>query len=162
MDLTWLIYEKGKKVKFNPNTLCYASEPGSFRLLRKQLKRWNVGWFEVVSLHTQNLKQLPVLREFVFMAVADSIIGVGAFIGISIRTALSLDFKICLYFFLLDMILVTLIPLYKSAKTKNVRKLLSCLPSYYMARFVNTYFFFYALIKVLLLKQRISKFEKGH
>jgi cellulose synthase/poly-beta-1,6-N-acetylglucosamine synthase-like glycosyltransferase len=68
MDLTWTFYEKGKKVLVNQGTFCYASEPTSFTLWRKQLTRWNIGYFEVVSLHMPHLKKMPVLREFVFIA----------------------------------------------------------------------------------------------
>lgn len=93
MDLTWTFYEKGKKVMVNQGTFCYASEPTSFTLWRKQLTRWNIGYFEVVSLHMPHLKKMPVLREFVFMAIADAMVGTAILIRESAYLASNISFN---------------------------------------------------------------------
>lgn len=162
MDLTWTFHEEGKKITLNQDALCYASEPGSFKLWRKQVTRWNVGYFEVLSFHMAHLKKLPVLREFVFMAIADAIVGTAVFIGICVYVASSLNFTAFLYYLLLDFILVILIPLYKSLRTNNLQKLLSCLPAYYLVHFIGIYFVLYGLTKVFVLRQTMPQFEKGH
>jgi biofilm PGA synthesis N-glycosyltransferase PgaC len=162
MDLTWTFHEEGKKIALNQDAFCYASEPGSFNLWRKQVTRWNVGYFEVVSFHMAHLKKLPVLREFVFMAIADAIVGTAVFIGICVYVASSLNFTAFLYYLLLDVSLTILVPLYKSVHTNNVQKLLTCLPAYYIVHFLGIYFMLYGLTKVFVLRQTMPQFEKGH
>jgi cellulose synthase/poly-beta-1,6-N-acetylglucosamine synthase-like glycosyltransferase len=43
MDLTWTIYEAGKKVRFLPAALSYPIEPHNFGFMSTQLRRWSHG-----------------------------------------------------------------------------------------------------------------------
>ena len=74
MDLTWTIYQRGSKVRFLPDAVCYPIEPHNFDLMRKQLRRWSHGFIQNVQLHWQGVLALGYLRSMVSLALWDSII----------------------------------------------------------------------------------------
>lgn len=162
MDLTWVFYEAGKRARYCPDATAFISEPGNFRLMKKQLTRWNSGWWQVLKLHRKKVNKVPVLREFVLASIADSVLGVIALVLIMMVAMGRGDPLYLLYFGLLDLVLTVAMPCHASMKQKKFCLLLKCLPSYYILRVMTSYFFFQEFVRVWLLGGKIIIFEKGH
>jgi len=65
-------------------------------------------------------------------------------------------------FVALDIGLASAPPIWKGYKLKSLRKVAKCLPSYFLVRFFNSYWFYYGFISVFVLKKGSKTFEKGH
>jgi poly-beta-1,6-N-acetyl-D-glucosamine synthase len=162
MALTWLLYENGKKIGYNAETFCFAGEPETFRLLSKQLKRWNTGFFQVLKLKGKNIKNIPVLREFIIAGLVDAFIGTifyGAVIYLAITHHDPLRY---LYYLAVDITLLSIPSFWLAAKIKKVRQLAKSFPIYLLVRAMTSIWFFYGFISVFVIRKSIKKWEKGH
>ena len=162
MELTWLLYENGKQVSYNAETFCFAAEPENFRLLCKQIKRWNTGFFQVLKLKGKNTKNIPVLREFVIAGLADALVGTifyGAVIYLSITHHDPLRY---LYYFALDITFLSIPSFWLAAKIKKVTQLAKSLPIHLLVRPISWVWFYYGFISVFVIRKSIKKWEKGH
>jgi biofilm PGA synthesis N-glycosyltransferase PgaC len=72
MDLTWTFYQRGHRVRFLPEAVCYPIEPHIFSFMRKQLKRWSHGFIQNVGLHWRGLLDVPYLRTAVAVGMWDA------------------------------------------------------------------------------------------
>lgn len=163
MDLTWSFYEKGKEVRFNKDVVCYPIEPESFKIMAKQLKRWSHGWFQNFKLHWKKIKKIPVLREFVVMALSDALLG--TVIWLIVAPVLTIIYQnpwIFFYAVVADAVFILIPAAWKGYQMKMLRKVLGSLPSFFVLRLVNSYFFLGACISELLLNKSFTKYEKGH
>jgi len=61
-----------------------------------------------------------------------------------------------------DAVFISIPVLWKGWKLKQLRKVLSSLPSFYVLRYVNGYYLYKAAIKEYLLHKTLTKYEKGH
>lgn len=163
MDLTWTFYENGKEVRFNKDVVCYPIEPESFRIMTKQLKRWSHGWFQNFKLHWKKIKRIPVLREFVAMALSDALLGTVIWLIVApILTIVYMNPWVFFYAVAADAVFILIPAAWKGYQMKILRKVLGSLPAFFVLRLVNSYFFLGASIKELLLNKSFTTYEKGH
>ncbi|MGN6623298.1 MAG: glycosyltransferase [Candidatus Nitrosocosmicus sp.] len=162
MELTWLFYEHGKHIGYNSETFCFAVEPENFHLLSRQLKRWNIGFFQVLKLNWKKMKKIPVIREFVIAGLIDTCIGI-IFNSVLIYYTIShSDPTRYLYFIILDIIMLFIPSYWLALKIKKSKQLLKSLPIYLIFRLLGSFWFFYGLLSVFVVRKSTGKFEKGH
>jgi cellulose synthase/poly-beta-1,6-N-acetylglucosamine synthase-like glycosyltransferase len=162
MELTWLLYENGKQIGYNAETFCFAGEPETFRLLSKQLKRWNTGFFQVLKLKGKSIKKIPVLREFVIAGLVDGFVGT-IFYGAVIYLAVTHhDPYRYLYYLAVDITLLSIPSFWLAHKIKKVTQLTKSFPIYLLVRSMTSFWFYYSFISVYVVRKSIKKWEKGH
>jgi cellulose synthase/poly-beta-1,6-N-acetylglucosamine synthase-like glycosyltransferase len=161
MDLTWSLYTKNLKVKFNGKALCYPIEPHDFKFLGKQLKRWSHGFIQNVVFHWKNLMKIPGLREQVLVGFADAIT-TGLIYFIFAPILLVINPILAAYLLGADILFIAVPVIWKGYKLKMLQKTFLSLPFYFILRVVNSLYFFEALISELLLNKSFKKYEKGH
>ncbi len=72
MDLTWSMYQAGRKVRFVAEAACYPIEPHDFSFMCKQLRRWSHGFVQNVRLHYSRLLQIGFLKSVIGVAMWES------------------------------------------------------------------------------------------
>jgi cellulose synthase/poly-beta-1,6-N-acetylglucosamine synthase-like glycosyltransferase len=161
MDLTWTFYQRGWKVKFVPEAVCYPIEPHNLDLLRKQLRRWSHGFVQNVMLHRRGLLDLGYLRSMVALAFWDSAVASFAFL-----VALPVLAVLFSWLFLLGYVLdapVVLIPVVIDARKRGeLRKALISFPCYFPLRIANGVMMLSALTRECILRRPLLTYEKGH
>ena len=162
MDLTWLFYEKGKRVSYVKDAICFAIEPENIHLMSKQLKRWNSGFHQVLQFRWKSIMKVPVFREFIIAALIDSFIGTFFYFFIIYLSISSGNPLKCLAFFVLDIILVAVPSLWLAIKMRKCRQFAKSFPRYLIVRYLNLFWFYYGFISVWILKKATLRFEKGH
>jgi cellulose synthase/poly-beta-1,6-N-acetylglucosamine synthase-like glycosyltransferase len=162
LELTWLLYEHGKKIGYSANTFCFAEEPETFRLLSKQLKRWNTGFFQVLKINGKKIFKMPVLREFIVAGLIDTFLGT-IFQACILYVAISHHdpFKY-LYFLALDILLLSIPSFWLAFKIKRATQLAKSFPIYFIVRLATSFWFYYAFVSVYVIRKSTRKFEKGH
>ena len=163
MDLTWTLYEQGKIVRFNPDNYCYPIEPENLDMMSKQLTRWSHGLFQNLKIHWPKIKKIPGLREIVIAAIVDVFVGgsIALVVGPTVAIVFG-DPTLILYGVVSDFVFISIPVIWKGWKLKQLRKVLTSLPSFYVLRWVNGYHLYKAAIKEYLLHKTLTKFEKGH
>ena len=161
MDLTWTFYQRGWKVKFVPDAVCYPIEPHNLDLLRKQLRRWSHGFVQNVLLHRRGLLDLGYLRSMVALAFWDSAVASLAFL-----VALPLLMVVVSWVFVFGYVLdapVVLIPVLVDARKRGelLRALVS-FPCYFPLRIANGVMMLSALTRECILRRPLLTYEKGH
>ncbi len=163
MDLTWTLYANKNQVRFNTESFCYPLEPENIRMMTKQLKRWSHGWFQNILVHGNTIKHTPVLREQVIVGLTDGFLGSIMFLFLlPIIAITSNNYSILLLGWLFDALFISVPPIISGIKFKMLRKVISSLPSFFVLRTVNMYFFYEAFVSEVILKRRLVKYEKGH
>ena len=162
MDLTWSFHQTGVGVRFAPEAICYPIEPYSFELMRKQLHRWSHGFIQNVTLHWRGLLGVPFLRSAVAVALWDAILASLAFlIAIPLLiVVLGSPWLLLAYFIDAPAILVPL--LIGAIPRREVGRVLASLPSFFVLRLVNGFFFLEAVWSEWLLRRPFRIYEKGH
>ena len=162
MDLTWSFHQAGVGVRFAPEAVCYPIEPYSFRLMRKQLHRWSHGFVQNVSLHWKGVLTVPFLRSAVAVALWDAVMASLAFLimvpllAIAMRSA----WPLLAYFIDAPAILVPL--LIGAIPRREFGRTLLSLPSFFVLRLVNGFYFLEAVWSEWLLRRSFRVYEKGH
>ncbi len=162
LELTWIFYEQGMHIGYSKDTLTFSEEPQNYHVLFKQLKRWNIGYFQVLKLKWKDMKNVHVIREFVIAGLLDTFIGVIFNSVLIYYTIFHYDPSKYLYFIALDMTLLLIPSIWFASKIKRIKQLLRSLPVYLIFRFIGSFWFFYGLVSVLILKKTTKGFEKGH
>jgi cellulose synthase/poly-beta-1,6-N-acetylglucosamine synthase-like glycosyltransferase len=162
MELTWLLYENGKQIGYNADTICFAKEPKNFRFMSRQLKRWNTGFFQVVKLKGKNIFKIPVLREFFIAGVADAFVGTIFHAAIIYFAVAHHDPLKYLYFLAVDVILLLIPSFWLAAKMKIASQLAKSFPIYLVFRVLTFIWFYYGFISVFVTRKSSKKFERGH
>jgi biofilm PGA synthesis N-glycosyltransferase PgaC len=161
MDLTWTFYQRGWRVKFVPEAVCYPIEPHNLDLLRKQLRRWSHGFVQNVMLHRKGLLDLGYLRSMVALAFWDSAVASLAFL-----VALPLLAALVSWLFLLGYVLdapVVLIPVLVDARKRGeLRTAIVSFPCYFPLRVANGVMMLNALTRECILRRPLLTYEKGH
>ena len=161
MDLTWMVYIGGQKVRFVPEALCYPIEPTNFHFMRKQLTRWSHGFAQVVKTHWKNVLEIPYLRMIVAVALWDATFATVAYFLAIPMLALNVS-PLFLLAYLLDLPAILVPVLAQAIPRGEVKQALSSIPSFYMLRFVNFYFVLKAFFCEFVINRRLKTFEKGH
>jgi poly-beta-1,6-N-acetyl-D-glucosamine synthase len=162
MDLIWTFYRSGHAVRFVPEAVCYPIEPGSYRYLRAQLRRWSHGFLQNVRLHWKGLLDIPFLRSAVAVALWDASISSLAFVLALPLLALFMGTVWPLLGYVIDAPAI-LIPVLAAAKQRReMRKALTSLPAFFVLRAVNALFFVRALWLEVAMNRPLLVYEKGH
>lgn len=162
MDLTWSLYSVGHKVRFVPEAVCYPVEPHNFEFMKKQLKRWSHGFAQNVRLHWKEVLGLPYLRSMLSVGVLDAIIVSLAYLVLI--PALTLIFKnpIFLLAYFIDLPAILFPVVVKGMERKELGKVLSSIPSFFVLRVVNCVFILEAFWSEFVMGRSLNTYEKGH
>ncbi len=162
MDLTWSFHQAGVGVRFVPEAVCYPIEPYNFRLMRRQLHRWSHGFIQNVSLHWRGLLAVPFLRSAVAVALWDAIVASLAFLIVIpvLIVWLQSPWLLLAYFIDAPAILVPL--LIGATPRRQIGRTLTSLPSFFVLRLVNGFYFLEAVWSEWLLRRSFHIYEKGH
>ena len=161
MDVTWRLYDKGEKVIFVPNAVCYPVEPHNFHFMRKQLLRWSHGYIQNVRLHRATIIRDTWLSTFVTVGLWDTILALLAYLILIPLSAIFLSPWLLLGY-IIDLPLVAAPMLIEAHARGETMKALASLPSIAVLRIVNAAIFFEVLIKELVLDMPLTQYEKGH
>ena len=161
MDLTWTIYEAGKKVRFLPAAVSYPIEPHNFAFMRKQLRRWSHGFVQNVRLHRRSLLGLGYLRSIVTVAFWDALLASLAYLVLIPVLALAID-PLILLAYLIDAPVVMVPVLWQAVQRGEAGRALASLPSFFVLRVVNGAFMLRAMWDEFVADRPLLVYEKGH
>ena len=161
MDLTWTFHERGWKVRFMPDAVCYPIEPHNLDLLRKQLRRWSHGFVQNVMLHRRGLLDTGYLRSMVALAFWDSAVASLAYLFLLPLLAVLVS-PLFLLGYVLDAPVVAIPVLVDARKRGELRRALISFPCYFPLRVANAIMMLSALFKECLLRRPLLVYEKGH
>lgn len=162
MDLTWSYYLKRYGVRFIPEAVCYPIEPHNFFFLKKQLKRWSHGFVQNVRLHWRDIRKVPYLNYMVTVAMWDAV--VAALFYLILIPILSIIFlnPFFLLGYVIDIPAVLIPSLAKAIKRREIIRVLSSLPAFFVLRTVNGIFMLEAIWSEIIRKHSFNVYEKGH
>jgi cellulose synthase/poly-beta-1,6-N-acetylglucosamine synthase-like glycosyltransferase len=162
MDLTWTFYQRGYRVRFVPDAVCYPIEPHTFTFMRKQLKRWSHGFIQNVRLHWRALLDVPFLRTAVAVGLWDATIASLAYLVLLPVLALAFGSPLLLLGYVIDVPMILVPALTKAARRKECGKVLASIPAFFVLRLVNGLFFLEAVWSEWVLRRSFRTYEKGH
>jgi biofilm PGA synthesis N-glycosyltransferase PgaC len=165
MDLTWTLYERGRpgywNVRFFPEADSYPLEPATYYFLGKQLKRWSHGFVQNVQLHWRALLRLRYLRSTISVAFFDAVIA--PILTLLVLPALALLVNPAFWLaYIIDLPVVALPVLVGGYHRGELRLAAVSLPAYFVLRLVTCWFMLRAVVSELVLRRRLSVYEKGH
>ncbi len=161
MDLTWVMYINGWRVRFVPEAVCYPVEPHNLAFLSKQLRRWSCGFFQTLKVHWKEVTHIPFLRTVVAIGAWDaSIAAIALLVALPLLALLVSPLFLIAYFIDLPAVLVPV--LYRAHQRGEVKRALASLPGFFVLRFVNAWFVLVALWREVLWGKRLNGFQKGH
>jgi biofilm PGA synthesis N-glycosyltransferase PgaC len=161
MDLTWSLYQAGRKVRFEHEAVCYPLEPHNFSFLSKQLRRWSHGFVQNVRLHWRGLLGTGYLRSMVVVAFWDAILASLAYLVILPVLAVLVS-PVILLAYLVDAPVVLVPVLVYAIRRGEARKALASFPGFFVLRLVNGGFMLAAMWRELVLRKPLLVYEKGH
>lgn len=162
MDLTWTFYRKGFSVRFIPGAVCYPLEPHDFGFLRKQLRRWSHGFIQNVRFHWRGLLGIPFLRSAVAVATWDAIVASFIYLMILPLIAFFLKNPWLLLGYVIDIPAIAVPVVAGAWPRREVRKALASLPSFFVLRTVNAFYFLGAVWSEGIRGRKFRTYEKGH
>lgn len=162
MDLTWTMYQAGRKVRFVPEAVCYPIEPHNYHFMSKQLRRWSHGFMQNVRLHWRNLVHIPYLRSVIGVALWESTVASVIYLGVLPVTALLLRNPWLLLVYVLDAPALMAPVLTQAASRKEFWRALLSIPSFFVLRVVNCVFVLEAIWSEFVLRKPLLVYEKGH
>lgn len=161
MDLTWTIYEAGRKVRFLPAAVSHPIEPHNFAFLSKQLRRWSHGFIQNVRLHRRSLLRLGYLRSTVAVAFWDALLASFAYLLLIPVLAVAID-PLILLAYLIDAPVVMVPVLWHAVERGETGRALASLPGFFVLRVVNGVFMIRALWNEFAAGRPLLVYEKGH
>lgn len=161
MDLTWVVYMDGWKVRFVPEAVCYPIEPHTFKFLSRQLRRWSCGFIQTVMVHWREILHVPFLRTIVAIGMWDATLASLAFLLVLPLLSIFVSPLFLLGYFI-DLPAVLVPVMWKAHQRGEKLKALASLPGFFVMRFVNAYYTLNAVWRELIVRRRVHVFEKGH
>jgi cellulose synthase/poly-beta-1,6-N-acetylglucosamine synthase-like glycosyltransferase len=162
MDLTWSFYQRGYKVRFVHDAVCYPIEPHDLFFMRKQLKRWSHGFAQNLKLHWEGILEIPYLRSFIMVALWDAVLASVAYLILIPLLAVLFSSPILLIGYVIDIPVLVVPVLYTASLRKETMGALASIPSFFVLRTVNSFFLLEALVTELLFGRSLRTYEKGH
>jgi biofilm PGA synthesis N-glycosyltransferase PgaC len=162
MDLTWTFYQRGHRVRFVSDAVCYPIEPHNFTFMRKQLKRWSHGFVQNVMLHWRGLLEVPYLRTAVAVGMWDATIAAFAYLVVLPLLAVALAQPLFLLGYVIDAPMLLVPVLVKATARKETGRALASIPAFFVLRTVNGLFFLEALVAEVIMRRSFRVYEKGH
>lgn len=161
MDLTWTFYQRGHRVRFVPEAVCYPIEPHDYDFLGKQLKRWSHGFVQNVRLHWRGILRLPALAGVVGVAVADAVLASLVYLLVLPVLAVVLSPWVLLAY-LVDLPALLVPVLVAGRRRGEVGRVLLSFPCFWVLRLVNGVHMLAALWREVILRRPLLVYEKGH
>lgn len=161
MDFTWSAYQRGYKVRFIPEAVCYPVEPYNRLFMSKQLKRWSHGFIQNVRLHGKHLVKIPFLRMMVAVSLWDAIVASLAYLLVLPMLGILVS-PVYFLAYLIDIPCVAVPVLWNAWTRGETLKALASLPAFFVLRLYNSLFLVEAIISEVILKKRLIVYEKGH
>ena len=162
MDLTWTLYERGHRVRFVPEAVCYPIEPHDLSMMSKQLRRWSHGFVQNLNLHWRAVLNVPFLRSAVAVAMWDAVIASLVYLFLVPLLAIVLKTPWLLLGYAIDAPAILVPVLAGAAPRREIRKALTSFPAFFVLRTVNALFFVRALWSEWVLRRSFLTYEKGH
>jgi biofilm PGA synthesis N-glycosyltransferase PgaC len=162
MDLTWTLYQQGRKVRFVPEAVCYPIEPHDYELLGKQLRRWSHGFVQNVRLHWKGVLEIPFLRQAVAVSFWDAIVAALVYLVVLPVLAIALRSPWLLLGYVIDVPAVAVPVLAGAARRGETMRALASLPAFFVLRTVNAIHFLRAAWLELVVHRSLTVYEKGH
>jgi biofilm PGA synthesis N-glycosyltransferase PgaC len=162
MDLTWTFYQRGHRVRFVPEAVCYPIEPHIFSFMRKQLKRWSHGFVQNVGLHWRGLLDVPYLRTAVAVGMWDATVASLAYLVLLPLLAIALGNPLFLLGYVIDVPILLVPLLSKGVRRKETGRVLASLPAFFVLRTINGLFFLEAFWTECVMRRSFKVYEKGH
>ncbi|MDN4174134.1 glycosyltransferase [Nocardioides sp. SOB77] len=161
MDLTWTFYQRGHRVRFVPEAVCYPIEPHDLDFMGKQLKRWSHGFVQNVRLHWRGILPLPFLSTVVGVAMIDALVASLVYLFVLPVLAVVVSPWV-LAAYVVDVPAI-LVPVLLAARRRGeVGKALASIPAFLVLRTVNGVFMLRALWSEVVLRRPLLVYEKGH
>ncbi|HUT29384.1 MAG TPA: glycosyltransferase [Sedimentisphaerales bacterium] len=161
MDLTWSFYHKNQRVRFVPEAVCYPLEPHNYNFMSKQLRRWSHGFVQNVRLHWRELLGQPYLRTMVAVAMWDAVTASLLYLVV-LPILAAVIHPMLLLGYLIDAPAVAVPVVLKGLQRREVGKVLTSLPSFFVLRIVNGVFMLNAVWSEMVMGRRLQIYEKGH
>lgn len=161
MDLTWMLYQRGRHVRFVPEAVCYPIEPHNFHFLSKQLTRWSHGFVQCLRVHWKDLWHVPYLRMMVAVALWDATIATLAFFLLIPLLAVFIH-PAFLLMYVIDLPAILVPVLTEARRRGQTLEALRALPSFYVLRYVNYFFVLKAFWNEFVGGRPLRTFVKGH
>lgn len=162
MDLTWTLYQRGYGVRFIATAVCFPIEPHNYHFLRKQLRRWSHGFVQNVRLHWRGLLRVPFLRNAVAVSCWDAIVATLVYLLLLPLLAIVLAKPYLLLGYVIDVPAVLIPVLVGAVPRGETGKALRSVPSFFVLRTVNAFFFLSAVWKEVVQGKPLLAYEKGH
>ena len=162
MDLTWTLYQQGRKVRFVAEAVCYPIEPYDYAFLGKQLRRWSHGFVQNVRLHWRGLLEVPFLRQAVAVSFWDAIVAALVYLVALPVLAIALGSPWLLLGYVIDVPAIAVPVLAGAARRGETRRALASLPAFFVLRTVNAIHFLRAAWLEFVVRRPLTVYEKGH
>lgn len=162
MDLTWSFHKKNFVVRFIPEAVCFPIEPQTFSFMKKQLIRWSHGFVQNLILHWKDVLSVPYLNFIVAVMTWDSVIASIMYLFFIPILSLITRSPYLLLLFIIDAPIVFIPVFLMGLKRKEIAKVLISFPSFFVLRFINAIFIMEAYWTEIILKKRLTQYEKGH
>jgi cellulose synthase/poly-beta-1,6-N-acetylglucosamine synthase-like glycosyltransferase len=162
MDLTWSMYQAGRKVRYVSEAVCYPIEPHDFSFMRKQLRRWSHGFVQNVELHYSRLLPLGFLRSVIGVAMWESTVASIIYLFVVPLMVILKHQPLLLLVYVLDAPALMVPVLTQAAERKELLRALASIPSFFVLRVVNSVFVLEAIWSELIVKRQFLVYEKGH
>ncbi len=161
VDLTWTFYQRGWKVRFVPEAVCYPIEPHNLEFMRKQLRRWSHGFVQNVRLHWRRILHLDYLRSVVAVTMWDAVLA-PLFFLIALPLLAVLLSPLFLLGYVVDAPIVLVPVLLQGLTRREGGKALASFPAFFVLRMVNGLFMLRAMWLEFVLRRPLLVYEKGH
>jgi biofilm PGA synthesis N-glycosyltransferase PgaC len=162
MDLTWTFYHHDYKVHFVPDAVCYPVEPHNLHFMGKQLRRWSHGFLQNVKLHWKSVIHIPFLRNVVAVGLWDASIASVAYLFVLPLLAVIFSNPWLFLGYFIDMPTVLFPVMVTAVKRKEIPKAVLSIPSFFILRFVNSFFMLRAIWEEFVINKPLTQYEKGH
>ena len=162
MDLTWTLFQRGHKVRFVPEAVCYPIEPQNFEFMSKQLRRWSHGFMQNLRLHWRGVLTVPFLSSAVAVALWDATIASIVYLFLLPLLALFFRTPWLLIGYAIDAPAVLIPVIAGAAQRREIPRALASFPAFFVLRTVNAIFFLRAFWSEFIMRRSLHTYEKGH
>lgn len=150
LDFTYQLKLAGKRIEFNDKAIIYTQDPNTLKSYFKQIYRWYSGGWTCLR---KNIKILRKPNEALILSLIylEGLI-LGALFVLS-PLLIAINFKLFLYLFLTDFILMSGCLVYGAIKFKRYN-LFFFIPHHYFIHILNQVIFLYTFVREIILNKK--------
>lgn len=162
MDLTWEIQDKGGRVYFAPQAVCYPVEPQTAGVYMRQLDRWYRGFMQ--NLKVRRFRLFPHKRSMAVMVYVYLLWFFMSALWLPLYFyAVSGDVLVALGFALgVNAIFVWLPSLYAAYRYGLMKDAVKGLLPFLILPYLNLFLYIRAAVRELILGKKLDVWHKGH